>query len=110
MKAEGMQEPEVMEYPQHGLMGLRYSFVKGPVSVQVFEDPGAGDPRKEYPDTPFTDAEVKAWEKGEVFTFWVNYHDGEADVDGNYYGWPQVEQAALEALDAAWQRYVEAHA
>lgn len=99
-------EPEVVEEPGHGLMGLERTFRKGPVSVEVYGIDGTTDPRKDYPDTTFTDDEVRAWKKGEVFVFWVYYHDGEADVDGNYYGWDQVEPEARQALAQAWQRYV----
>ena len=51
-------EPKVIEEEGDGMMGLAYSFIKGPVSVEVYEVPG-----EELP-----------------FTFWVNYHDEEADA------------------------------
>lgn len=80
-------EPEVLEFPQHGLMGLRYSLVKGPVSVQVYQDPGVhGD--------------------DEPYLFWVNYHDGEGDQS---WGCGTLEAAiddGRRALDEAWERYV----
>ena len=87
MKAEGMQEPQVIEEAGDGMMGLAYSFIKGPVSVEVYEDPGAGDD-----ESPFT--------------FWVNYHDDEADAG---WGCATLEEAiedGRQALDQAWERYV----
>lgn len=84
-------EPEVVEEPSDGPMGLRYYLAKGPVSVEVFEDPGAGED-----ESPFT--------------FWVNYHDGEADAGWGCATLAEAIEDGRQAIDAAWQRYVEAQA
>lgn len=79
------REPELIEEPGDGMMGLAYSFTKGPVSVDVYEDPG----EPEY-----------------SFTFIVNYHDGEFDL-----GWAcatlgEAINDGRQAIDGAWKRYV----
>lgn len=80
-------EPKVIEEPGHGMMGLAYTFRKGPVSVAIHEDPGVAE--------------------GEgAFGFWVTYHDGEADAGGDCATLEEAKEAGRQALDEAWERYV----
>lgn len=81
-----MQEPKVTEEIGHGMMGLAHTFRKGPVSVDIFDDPNLG-------------------ENG-GFTFWVNWHDGQADMGWDSATLEEAMESGRQALDDAWERYV----
>ena len=95
-------EPQVIEEESDGAFDEAMRFDKGPVNVTVYYDREATDPREW---TGATTAELEAYEEGEVFTFWINYHDGEGDMSGTVYGRDNARREALEALDEAWNRY-----
>lgn len=80
-------EPKVEEWEGSGAMGVVYTFRKGPVSVDIIEDPGAGTD-----ESPFT--------------FWVNYHDGEADAGWGCATLEEATEDGRQALGQAWERYV----
>ena len=105
MKAEGMQEPQViMDWGSGGMDGIA-TWTKGPVEVTLYQDHDAEDPR-EWSAGDASEA-IKAWDAGDVFMFMLTYHDGEGDALCGLYGWDYAEQAAEEALEDGWKRYVE---
>lgn len=98
-----MQEPEVTEEERGGVFGEVVIFHKGPVSVTLYYDQDAFDPREQF--DYWSEEDVKAWEEGDVYSFLINYHDGELDSLSGLYGWEYAQEQALEGLDHAWERY-----
>ncbi len=95
-------EPQVIEQEEGGAYGMVLTFQKGPVSVTIHQDPEAENPTAWGEPT---EAEVAAYESGEVFTLWISYHDDEADAAGPIYGMDEARREALEGLEHAWKRY-----
>ena len=80
-------EPKVIEEFGDGMMGLAYSLTKGPVSVEVYEDPGAGED-----ESPFT--------------FWVYYGNGSADAGWGCATLQEAVEDGRQALTEAWDHWV----
>jgi hypothetical protein len=108
MKAEGMQEPQVIrEEGPGGTGGLIVTFTKGPVSVEVWQYDTALDPRGLGIDYDNLSADYNAWLKGEVFTFDIEYHSGDHSGGFRQYGLDNAIEYALGCLQEAWERYIE---